>query len=487
MNKLLNYEAKAKINSELAKEKVKEEEWKECTFTPQLTTKAKSTRSLSQFLADQNNFLKKKRNSLIELTDITQNRIPKINNNSIVLAKKKNRPGSIYDHLYNRSKKSMALSEETVEQPKSAENIASISKISKSGSNSKVIQGFNKEFERAVEESNLNYRETITFYEMLLILTKMRLIKGVNKIPKKIYDLIEKLWLTIKLSNEDLVPVNTLKIYIAAILKIEPQSSKDNIAQEYAPLYWNRKSNKEQREIICEYSFKPILCKESLIMADELKKKSKIKEGSNKKSKEVPNECTFRPKINTYKRSPLTSRLKERVYKKNNLKEEEYKKLEEPQRKNAKAKRQSSVKGTNTDKYKGESSYKVKDIMRQPSDNEKTILHRGLSENKPKEKLKPDNDLNEEAITKNNEPLNEEKDESQLEILLYIDVTYKGSKKRITVRNGDTAKEVTDRFALENGNENITIIGINEKKKVRLEKMINAHIRLLAQNNELQE
>eukprot|EP00826_Nyctotherus_ovalis_P014972 TRINITY_DN14219_c0_g3_i1.p2 TRINITY_DN14219_c0_g3~~TRINITY_DN14219_c0_g3_i1.p2 ORF type:complete len:104 (-),score=15.81 TRINITY_DN14219_c0_g3_i1:91-357(-) len=75
--------------------------------------------------------------------------------------------------------------------------------------------------------------------------------------------------------------------------------------------------------------------------------------------------------------------------------------------------------------------------------------------------------------------------ENDLEVLLYIDVTYKGSKKRIVVRNGDTAKEVTERFALENGTCScVTSIGIDEKKKARLEKMVSAHIRLLVQNNE---
>eukprot|EP00826_Nyctotherus_ovalis_P014973 TRINITY_DN14219_c0_g3_i2.p1 TRINITY_DN14219_c0_g3~~TRINITY_DN14219_c0_g3_i2.p1 ORF type:complete len:473 (-),score=82.28 TRINITY_DN14219_c0_g3_i2:91-1509(-) len=470
------------------------------------------SRSFGKFLADQNVFLKKKR-SLIEVANVISERIPKIDGMSAMLATKRNRSGSIHKHLYNNSKKSILTNEETPEKLKKSVNENRMLKVK---ANTIMIQGFNKEFQRVLEESNLNYQSTITFPEMLLVLEKMRLIKTMDNNPKELRDLVHKLWLDIKLPKEDITSVETLKFYIAAILNIEHTSSEpkakiNRVAQEFAPLYWNRQTNKQKREVICEYSFKPILCKESLVIAEELKRKCEgklkgalmSKDGS-KLNKVFSSECTFRPKINAYKRPVHTSRLQKKANQpcSANLKRAECKStkalknsLEEQKTELIKTKMPVS---SMRSKSRQEESYKVKDIIKNAVETAKEIKQRGQPMNNHKEQTKKleDNaesklwhkETNSRPETQNNRPSlidKEQESENDLEVLLYIDVTYKGSKKRIVVRNGDTAKEVTERFALENGTCScVTSIGIDEKKKARLEKMVSAHIRLLVQNNE---
>jgi hypothetical protein len=431
INKLFNYQAKTKVNIELVKAKVKKEEVKECTFAPQLTARSKASRSFNKFLADQSNFLKKKK-SLADRTEVTINRIPKINANSAILASKKYRDTSLHNHLYTHQR-----------------DVEQVKEVLRSKADTIMLQGFNKEFQRALDEVDLNYSSIINFNEMLLILEKLRLIKDPTNNSRAVNELVSKLWSEIKSPKEDTAPIGMLRYYVAAALKLESveDSKSARIAREYAALYWNRQSNKQQKKTSCEYSFKPILCKESLLIVEELKKKgTQSSKNLDKQDKEMFKECTFKPKINEYKKVKRAKSIN--LYQRHNsLNRLGYKivrdaspkmpftieELEHPKSQQKATKRTNNIGDS-------ELSYRVKDIIRQKSAIGTISRKEVLSENK----FSPLN-IRTESIS--DDSLSDKKEQ---EILLYIDVNLKGSKQRIVVYKGDTAQKVAEQFTLKN-------------------------------------
>jgi len=367
-----------------------------------------------------------------------------------VLASKKHRNTSIHNHLYNTSKRSLVPVEESVEQVK---------EVIRGKADTIMLKGFNKEFQKAIDKVNLSYSDVISFTEMMLVLEKMRLIKDVSNNSRTINDLLKKLWLEIKSPKEDVASIGMFKSYVAAILNIgtlEP-SKNTRITREFAPLYWNRQSNKQQKEATCEYSFKPILCKESLIIAKELKKKgAQSSKNLDKLHKEISKECTFKPKINEYKKLRRVNSIN--LYqKRGSLNRLGYKiakdaspkipftveELEHPKVKRTKSQQNYMKKIRDTSD--SELSYRVKDIIRQKSvtdiiDKKETLKKSEFSQ------------LNIRTENGNEDSLSDKKEK---EILLYIYVNLKGSKQRIVVYKGDTAQQITEQFALQNSTINL--------------------------------
>lgn len=463
------------MNTELVKEKVKKEEVKECTFTPQLTARAKASRSFGRFLADQNNFLQRKKKSLADLTEIASPGIPKIDSNSILLATKKNRGASIHNHLYNSSKKTIAPTEEVKDQLKES------TRITREKGDAIILQGFNKEFQRALDEFGLSSSDTVSFKEMLLILEKMRLLNDTESNVGETNGLVHRLWRELKPPKDTEASVKQLKSYIAGILNLSLSPDCCKAGRDFAPLYWNRQCNKQRKEAVCEFSFKPILCKESLVMAELLRKKGdrKVKRtvSSGNANGKVSSQCTFKPKINAYKRVDKSKIKREEPL--NDLKEVDedckgakdvhtVEELERLRTKRAKSS-QSLLKVKKANKSEQGLSYKVKDIIGHKSTDmdEKSITPKkfGMNKNKSlsmdnqykyaeqKEAKSPSKNTNLD-IPKGNELEELEADREQFEdksnTLLYIDVNLRGCKQRIVVYRDDTAHEVAEKFALEN-------------------------------------
>ena len=499
---MLQHKIKTKINNELIKQDINHEENKKCTFKPNLSVHTTSPRTFDKFLKDQDNFLEKRKKNLTNLSKIKINAIPKIDCHSVLLANRSNRSNSVYNKLYESSRRKITDCDNL------CETSIRTSRSLNPKLNSKVLQGFKKEFEKAVYEANLLNPKKVTFTEMISIMTSMRFVKDIDFNSNEISVLIKKLWASISSEPNDETPLSLLEFYIATIMNIKLEEidpliletintiNIKRVAQEYSILYWNRQSNKPCKEAICEYSFKPILCRESILMAKKLKQKctkkfnGNIDESSeNHKSNTFVNECTFKPKINTYKKLKTPQNYgKEGIREQFNSSKSNMYAIEEVQNELSEKDRD-SINTNNKLIHKSKSpetkkqneivlNKKVPMVTESPLSICKTLCT--MNKQQLRDKQSPLRFLTKSSKTKDLQKENPKQikkfDEKSIvkevneksEVLLYINVNFKGVKKRIAYHNGDTAKNLAENFAIENG--------LDDKKKIRLEKMINSQI-----------
>lgn len=279
--------------TETLRKSLADRELRECTFSPQVNCSG-SSRTLDEFLTDQQRFLNRKKNSCS--TEALPKRVPTINSNSAAMMDNK-RPKDVYSRLYMLHKKPLMIEQDS-ETPVRANRerrelrLYAMAKkekptptkeqrpVKEPSTDPLVAQGFNREFGKAMEGVEVVEESKIDYHGLLRVLTVMHFItESFDDLSPRngTRGLIAKLWSTIKLSTQDFALVPTLKLHLAAILNIRLQvsdkkseikelSAKDikKIGQSFEALYLTRKSKhqrkKEKRE---DFSFRPALCEES--------------------------------------------------------------------------------------------------------------------------------------------------------------------------------------------------------------------------------
>jgi len=282
------YADQTKEKAEILRKNLADKELKDCTFSPQVNC-LRASRTLDEFLIDQQRFLNRKKNSSSSESKVK--RIPTINSNSAAMANK--RPKNVYNRLYMLHKKPLTIEEDrevpvkTTRERRELKLYALAKKKETQTPNKEpepvptkepstdplVIQGFKREFNKAMEGIEIMEDNKIDYQGLIRVLTVMHFIdKSFEDLSPTngTRGLTAKLWASIKLPTQDLTPINTLQSYLAATLNIkldgESLSVKEikKIAQSFEMLYLTRKSKgQKKKEKVEDFSFKPELCEES--------------------------------------------------------------------------------------------------------------------------------------------------------------------------------------------------------------------------------
>eukprot|EP00826_Nyctotherus_ovalis_P056535 TRINITY_DN7650_c0_g4_i1.p1 TRINITY_DN7650_c0_g4~~TRINITY_DN7650_c0_g4_i1.p1 ORF type:complete len:296 (+),score=78.66 TRINITY_DN7650_c0_g4_i1:646-1533(+) len=286
-------------------------EQEECRFSPQLFSSSGNPRTLSEFLEDQSRFLRRKQELPSYISEEKAETTPSINKNSAVLASKKPRDEPIYNRLYSIARKTVKVEEvkpKTRARTRERRELRLYQLAFEKGKEPRKVteekaeyipkddplirKVFKKEFTKALEEAKV---EDKTDYESFKNIMKSLGFMQDNS-PNKIVNLTDKLWNTLKLPDQDYVPIDLLEDYTAAILNIKILNTSlevSAIAAKYKALYINRRSNRSRKEQKEEnLSFMPSLCKESMKIA---------------KSRYMSNRDTFKPSSDSF--SHITDEL----------------------------------------------------------------------------------------------------------------------------------------------------------------------------------
>lgn len=264
-------------------------ELKECFFTPRLKTQNSNHRTLSQFLEDQNNFLKLKQKTAMPKEKLEINSSVKKNKIDI------NSKNSIHERLYSLCKRPIT-EEEVKPQPqpkvrekrelklyqlafnKTKKEVISEKKLEyKIDNDPYVKKAFKKEFTKALETVKIIDGDKVDYEDMLKIMKAMGFVQANSN--GQIIHLVNALWTLIKVPEQNAVLIQKLELYIAAIanirlnlLGIAPMTLSEisKIASDYKLLYINKMSNTTKKELKANndnLTFSPSLCKESIKIA----------------------------------------------------------------------------------------------------------------------------------------------------------------------------------------------------------------------------
>jgi hypothetical protein len=282
------YAGQTKEKTEILRKSLVDKEFKECTFTPQVNCSG-SSRTLDEFLVDQQRFLNRKKNS--SSIESKVKRVPTINSNSAAMVDK--RPKNVYNRLYMLHKKPLVIEEDREVRVKANRErrelklyaLAKKKEVQTPNKEQKpvqskepsidplVIQGFNREFNKAIERIEVMKDTKVDYQGLIRVLTIMHFIdESFEDLSSRngTRGLTARLWSSIKLPAQDLTPISTLQAYLAAILNIKLDgsllSAKEvkKIAQNFEVLYLTRKSKgQKKKEKVEDFSFRPELCEES--------------------------------------------------------------------------------------------------------------------------------------------------------------------------------------------------------------------------------
>lgn len=302
---------------ELLRKACADKEVKECSFAPQVAQAAEKPRSLSKFLEDQEVFAKKKEAAKPAPEEKIVGR-PKVNKNSSLLVENKRSNEPIHDRLYEMAKKQHQTQKEEERKEKEMQERRSKRKVApsedckelrlyelavkkreeaerrqkqkkpkgpkKPTSDPMLLQRFTKEFNATVLSLGLN-KPNFNKEEVKSILKAMRFTP--EEIRGEAETLVERLWTSLKTADKELAGRDLLMRHMGAVLGLalaSPESKQEafsarevgRIAGEYQLFAVNRKAKragngrKKQDE---EASFKPVLCEESIKMAESYRQK----------------------------------------------------------------------------------------------------------------------------------------------------------------------------------------------------------------------
>ena len=242
----------------MLRQNLEEEELKECTFTPHVNNSG-STRTLDEFLMDQQRFIKNKLNYSSSYKELTA--VPKINDKSSLMVPQKQR--KVHERLYMMHKKPLMIEEDeklpvktTREKRELKLYQLAMEKKAKKESHVKeqpvkiepsedpiLIQGFRKEFARAVDNIDLFEEKKINLKGMEKILRAMHLTKEseFESLNNRTNELTRKLWSILKLPDQELILISILELYIAAILNIKLKNlDNDNPSSNFKRTFTNK-------------------------------------------------------------------------------------------------------------------------------------------------------------------------------------------------------------------------------------------------------
>lgn len=300
------YAKRSKEHKQSLHDSLLTEEFKKCTFSPQLESRSPQPRSFVMFLKSQENFLKKKKEDILPRKKVEQT--PAINDKSAALASKRNGNKPFHERLYTRPSVKKSKSEtKALVKPRRQQKKLGDREVRKTRTNDYILaEGFRKEFAKVINSLGLKSQSDIRYDDLKRILKEINFINNpyFRVAQDELSVLVNRLWNVMKTPDECRVSTSKLELYIATILKI-PQR-KDNltskeqhdIQETFKPFYLNRKASKRNKVHECkakEQSFRPSLCQESRKLAENyynsIREKLEPKCSFNQDASDVADSC----------------------------------------------------------------------------------------------------------------------------------------------------------------------------------------------------